>query len=77
MTLAAASSSEAQTTTNQPPVAKKVHTERTLNGVTLTDDYAWLRERENPDVKSYLEAENAYTEQMTASQAPVRQKLYD
>ena len=24
----------------QPPVAKKVHTERTLNGATLTDDYA-------------------------------------
>ena len=28
-------------------------------------------------MKSYLEAENAYAEQMTASQAPVRQKLYD
>ncbi|MFZ0706938.1 MAG: oligopeptidase B, partial [Candidatus Korobacteraceae bacterium] len=75
MTLAAVSS-EAQTV-NQPPVAKQVHTERTLNGVTLTDDYAWLRERDNPDVKAYLEAENAYAEQMTASLAPVRQKLYD
>ena len=75
MTLAAASS-EAQIA-NQPPVAKKVHTERTLNGATLTDDYAWLRERDNPDVKTYLEAENTYAEQMTASQAPVRQKLYD
>ena len=76
MTLAAASS-DAQIATNQPPVAKKVHTQRTLNGVTLIDDYAWLRERDNPDVKSYLEAENAYAEQMTASQAPMRQKLYD
>ncbi len=76
MTLAAVSS-EAQTSKPQPPVAKKVHTERTLNGVTLTDDYAWLRERDSPDVKSYLEAENAYAEQMTATLAPVRQKLYD
>jgi oligopeptidase B len=76
MTLATASS-EAQVATTQPPVAKKLHTERTLNGVTLTDDYAWLRERDNPDVKAYLEAENSYAEQMTASQAPVRQKLYD
>ena len=76
MTLAVAAS-DAQTTTNQPPVAKKIHTERTLNGVTLTDDYAWLRERENPDVKAYLEAENAYAEQMTAALAPVRQTLYD
>ena len=74
MTLAA--TSEAQTR-NQPPVAKKIHTERTLNGVTLTDDYAWLRERDNPDVKAYLEAENAYAEGMTAALAPVRQKLYD
>jgi oligopeptidase B len=76
MTLAVASS-DAQTSTTQPPIAKKVHTERTLNGVMLTDDYAWLRERSNPDVKVYLEAENAYAEQMTASLAPVRQKLYD
>ena len=45
--------------------------------MTLTDDYAWLRERANPDVKAYLEAENAYAEQMTASLAPVRQTLYD
>jgi oligopeptidase B len=77
MTLAAASSDAQTIAPTQPPVANKVHTERTLNGVTLTDDYAWLRERDNPDVKSYLEAENAYAEQMTASQAPVRQKLYD
>src|SRR5208337_4165411 len=76
MTLALASS-EAQTTANQSPVAKKVHTQRTLNGVTLTDDYAWLRERDNPDVQDYLEAENAYAEQMTAALAPVRQTLYD
>ena len=76
MTLATAAS-DAQTATAQPPVAKRVHTERTLNGVTLIDDYAWLRERDNPDVKAYLEAENAYAEQMTAALAPVRQKLYD
>ena len=76
MTLAVASS-DAQTSTTQPPVAKKIPTQRTLNGVILTDDYAWLRERSNPEVKAYLEAENAYAEQMTASLAPVRQKLYD
>ena len=77
MTVVLASSSEAPTTTPQPPVAKKVHTARTLNGVILTDDYAWLRERGNPDVKSYLEAENVYAEQMTSSLAPVREKLYE
>lgn len=80
MTLAISSASQSQpsaTTSPQPPVAKKVHTERVVNGVTLVDDYAWLRERSNPDVKAYLEAENAYAEQMTSSLAPVREKLYD
>ena len=43
-----------------PPVAKKIHTEKTVNGKVLTDDYAWLRERSNPDVKALLEGENAY-----------------
>ena len=46
----------------KPPVAKKIHTEKTVNGKTLVDDYAWLRERSNPDVKALLEAENAYAE---------------
>ena len=78
MTTALSTSTYAQTShPPQPPVAKKVHTERTLNGKTLVDDYAWLRERSNPDVKAYLEAENAYAEAMTASLAPLRQKLYD
>ena len=33
-----------------------------LHGDARVDDYFWLRERENPDVIAYLEAENAYTE---------------
>ena len=35
-----------------------------LHGDTRVDDYFWLRERDNPDVVAYLEAENAYTEKM-------------
>ena len=52
--------SGATTTEVKPPVAKKIHTEKTVNGKTLVDDYAWLRERSNRDVKALLEAENAY-----------------
>ena len=44
-----------------PPVATPRRTETTLHGHTLVDDYAWLRERESPEVISYLEAQNAYT----------------
>jgi len=34
-----------------------------LHGDSRVDNYFWLRERENPEVIAYLEAENAYTEQ--------------
>jgi oligopeptidase B len=61
----------------KPPVAKKVHTEKTLNGKTLVDDYAWLRERSNPDVKAYLEAENTYAEWVMKPTEARQKKLYD
>src|SRR6201997_4826960 len=57
-------------------VAEKIHTERTINGVVLTDDYAWLRQRDNPKVRAYLEAENAYAEQFTADEKPFAEALY-
>ena len=34
----------------------------TMHGRTLTDEYFWLREKTNPQVMAYLEAENAYAE---------------
>ena len=59
-----------------PPVARKQHTETHLHGVTLTDDYAWLREKDHPDVTAYLEAENAYAEAVMAPLAGLRHELY-
>ena len=59
-----------------PPVARKEHEETTLHGVTLADDYAWLRDKENPEVTAYLEAENAYAEAVMAPLAGLREELY-
>jgi oligopeptidase B len=59
-----------------PPIARKEHKETKLFGVTLTDDYAWLRDKENPDVTAYLEAENAYAEAVMAPLAGLREQLY-
>ena len=59
-----------------PPVARKHPTETTLHGVTLRDDYAWLRDREDPEVAAYLEAENAYAEAFMAPLAVLRDGLY-
>ena len=59
-----------------PPMAKKDPKTTTLHGVTLTDDYAWLRNKGTPEVTAYLEAENAYTEAGTAHTAALRETLY-
>jgi oligopeptidase B len=61
----------------KPPVAKKVPVSVTLHGDTRVDDYAWLRDKKNPDVIAYLQAENAYTDAMTSRLEPLRKRLYD
>src|SRR5271169_3497031 len=61
----------------KPPVAAKIHTQKTVNGKTLVDDYAWLRERSNPDVKALLEAENAYAAYVMKPTEARQKKLYD
>src|SRR5437588_8441003 len=43
-----------------PPMAKKTPKETKIHGTTLVDNYFWLREKNNPEVLAYLEAENAY-----------------
>ena len=63
-------------TVPQPPVAeKKKHTTQ-IHGYTLEDDYFWLREKSNPSVIKYLEAENAYTEAMMAPTKAFQDALY-
>jgi oligopeptidase B len=41
------------------------------------DPWFWLREREDPEVLAYLQAENAYTEQETTSLADLRTGLFE
>lgn len=51
-------------TTSSPPIAKKVKHEMEMFGDVRVDNYYWLRDdsRSDPDVLSYLNQENAYTE---------------
>ncbi len=60
-----------------PPVAKKVPVTRTHHGDVFTDSFEWLRDKENPEVKAHLEAEQAYTDAVTADQEPLRQAIFD
>ena len=48
----------------------------TLFGDVRIDDYRWMRDRENPEVIAYLEAENAYTEAMTAHVGELQETIY-
>ena len=61
--------------TPTPPVPRIAPHEMTIHGHTRVDNYYWLRERENPEVIAYLEAENAYTEAMLAGSAALRDTL--
>ena len=59
-----------------PPIATLVAKVDTIHGDIMVDNYFWLRDRKNPDVIKHLEAENAYTDQMTKHLQPVQEQLY-
>ena len=60
------------------PPAAPVHEHRDVrHGATVIDNYFWLREKSNPEVVKYLEAENAYTEAMTKDLKPFQDALYN
>lgn len=63
--------------TNKPPEAVRIPKRTTLHGETLDDPYFWLREKENPAVRAYLEAENAYADAVTAPLDGLTSSLYD
>src|SRR6202045_1265725 len=60
-----------------PPVAKKAPKTTEINGRTMVDNYFWLRDKKNPEVKAYLEAENAYTDAVMKPTEGLQKKLYD
>ncbi len=49
----------------------------THHGRDRIDDYDWLREKDDPAVLAYLEAENTWTEQQTAHLSELRQTIFD
>ena len=61
----------------QPPVAPvKPHVIQKHNH-KRTDNYYWLRERTNPEVISYLNAENKYLDSSLGHVKDLRQRLFD
>jgi oligopeptidase B len=75
-------------TKNSPPAPtapRRPHS-FTVHGITVADDYAWLKDPHwqevlrdpgvlDGDIRNYLEAENAYTESLLGHTAPLQKKL--
>lgn len=59
-----------------PPLARREPVEHVIHGDRRVDHYAWLRQKENPEVIAYLEAENAYTEAILEPTAAFQETLY-
>lgn len=66
----------AQSSDRQPPVAKKVPHVTEVNGVTLKDNYFWLRNRKDPEVMKYLQLENTYTQEAMRPTKDLQESLY-
>ncbi len=74
------------TSAHQPPLASRRPQSVTHHGITVTDDYAWLKDARwqevlrdpsllQADIRSYLEAENAHTEALLGGTAALQTKL--
>jgi len=53
------------------PVVSELHGERRV------DEYHWLRDKRDPEVRAYLEAENDYADAVLRPTEPLQQRLYD
>jgi oligopeptidase B len=63
-------------TVPKPPIARREPVEHVLHGDHRVDHYAWLRDKQNPEVIAYVEAENAYTDAILKPTEPFQEKLY-
>ncbi|GAC70565.1 S9 family peptidase [Gordonia soli] len=65
-----------ESTDVQVPTAKKVPVERTHHGDVVTDQYEWLRDKDDPEVIAFLEAQNAYTAAHTDQLDGLRKQIF-
>jgi len=60
----------------KPPIAARRPKVLEKHGDRRVDPYYWMREKGNAEVIAHLEAENAYTDAVTAPTAELREQLY-
>lgn len=60
-----------------PPLARRIPKRLEAHGDVRIDEYYWLRDRDNPEVIEYLEAENAYTAAVMAATETLQTELFE
>jgi oligopeptidase B len=60
----------------EAPKAKQIPKTDSTHSDLRVDPYFWLREKTSPDVLNYLNAENAYTQNLMAHTQSIQNKLY-
>ena len=58
-------------------MVKKIPKRIEKDGHVRVDDYYWLRERDNPEVIAYLNAENEHAEKAMAHTKGLEEKLFE
>ena len=60
-----------------PPIAVKKEKKLVIHDDARVDNYYWLNDRENPEVISYLEEENKYTDALLKSTKSLQERLFN
>lgn len=66
----------------KPPVARRENHKFTVQGITIEDPYAWLRDKDypkvdDPQILSYLKAENAYFGEWAREASMLTEALFE
>ena len=61
----------------KPPIAKKIPHQLEKHGDLRIDNYFWMKDREHPEVISYLNAENAYCDAQMAHTKSLQKDLFE
>jgi oligopeptidase B len=63
--------------TQSAPIAKVIRQTSVHHGRTLVDNYAWLQQKDDPDVLAYLEAENVYARNALRHTEVLQEQLFN
>ncbi len=64
-------------TQQSPPLARVVPQTNVYHGRALIDNYAWLQQKDDPEVLAYLEAENAYARAELRHTEALQEQLFE